>query len=295
MKLAGKIVMGLAGTNLIYVVLSAFILFSAQPVRNDSALLSRDLLPMLDQAKVQYSMAMEGFMIQEYSHTTNVDALVGALIHNADLVKYLGLLEENVKGSPALRTPEITSGLANALSNYQEFRDLSDTLPSRLAAMNAALEDVTYGHEKLNDAILGCLRREEGAAERDEERIGGLRSLENLGYALFVSGLRGRYADADAFSQGLELTGQAERLAGELSAGAAGGGDGTADLTGLVREMGKSIASAKAHGKASGIHITSAPGDLRKWMNKGMTLNLWSNELTMIMNNAKQGLKELRG
>jgi hypothetical protein len=34
---------------------------------------------------------------------------------------------------------------------------------------------------------------------------------------------------------------------------------------------------------------------LKPWMAKGMTLNLWSNELLLIMNSAKEGLAKLRG
>ena len=63
----------------------------------------------------------------------------------------------------------------------------------------------------------------------------------------------------------------------------------------VVGAIDKVIAAAKKHGKYSGIHIVGPTADLRKWFAKGMTLNLWSNELTMMMTNAMQGLKELRG
>ncbi len=62
----------------------------------------------------------------------------------------------------------------------------------------------------------------------------------------------------------------------------------------VVGAIDKVIASAKKHNKYSGIHIVGPTANLKKWMDKGMTLNLWSNELTMMMNNAQQGLKELR-
>ena len=61
MKLGSKIVLGFVATNVIYVILSLFIFLSAQPVREDSQVLSQDLLPMLNQAsQVQYSTALAG-------------------------------------------------------------------------------------------------------------------------------------------------------------------------------------------------------------------------------------------
>lgn len=95
MKLGSKIVLGFLVTNIIYVALSLFIFLSAQPVRKDSTILSQDLLTMLDQASlVQYSTAMEGYMTQEYSHSINAETWVEALTYNADVIKYLNLLEE---------------------------------------------------------------------------------------------------------------------------------------------------------------------------------------------------------
>jgi len=54
------------------------------------------------------------------------------------------------------------------------------------------------------------------------------------------------------------------------------------------------IAAAKARGKFSGIHITGPTANLKAWMDKGMTLNLWSNDITMMMNSAHEGLAQLK-
>ncbi|MDR2391448.1 MAG: hypothetical protein LBE84_07205 [Planctomycetota bacterium] len=55
------------------------------------------------------------------------------------------------------------------------------------------------------------------------------------------------------------------------------------------------IASARRRGKFSGIHFTGAPEMLQPWIAKGMTLNLWSNDITLMMTKAAEGLKTLRG
>ncbi|MCC8191332.1 MAG: hypothetical protein LIP77_11990, partial [Planctomycetes bacterium] len=54
------------------------------------------------------------------------------------------------------------------------------------------------------------------------------------------------------------------------------------------------IAAAKKRNKFSGIHIVGPTANLKKWMDKGMTLNLWSNELTMMITNGTEGHKQLR-
>ena len=53
------------------------------------------------------------------------------------------------------------------------------------------------------------------------------------------------------------------------------------------------IATAKARGKHSGIHMMSVP-TLQPWIEKGMTLNLLSNDLIFMMNAAKEGLAKLK-
>ncbi len=55
------------------------------------------------------------------------------------------------------------------------------------------------------------------------------------------------------------------------------------------------IEAAKQRGKFSGIHMTGAPSSVKAWMEKGMTLNLWSNDITMMMNHAREGLAQLKG
>ena len=53
------------------------------------------------------------------------------------------------------------------------------------------------------------------------------------------------------------------------------------------------IASAKAKGKFSGIHLMSVEA-LEAWTDKGMTLNLWGNEVLFMMNAAKEGLSKIK-
>ena len=216
--------MGFVVTNIIYVALSLFIFLSAQPVRKDSATLSRDLLPMLDQAtEIQYSTAMEGYMTQEYSNSIKAEIWVEALTYNADVVKYLNLLEENVKYSPVLQTPAVSEALGGLRRNYQAFRDLAELLPSRLQVINSSLESVTFGHEKFSAVIGEALAQEEGGYRADSGRLARLRKLESMGNSLVVGAVRARHeGGSDEFAQAYDIAGQGYRLADELAAGAGG-------------------------------------------------------------------------
>ena len=53
------------------------------------------------------------------------------------------------------------------------------------------------------------------------------------------------------------------------------------------------ILSAKKRGKYSGIHLNTIDA-LKPWLDKGMTLNLWSNDVLHMMNTAKEGLTKLK-
>ena len=101
-------------------------------------------------------------------------------------------------------------------------------------------------------------------------------AVGNIDAILDVPGVDAAFIGPNDLSQGYGVMGQFEHPT-------------------VVAAVEKVVASAKAHGKASGIHIVGPTEDLKKWMARGLTLNLWSNELTMLMTNAKQGLKELRG
>ncbi len=221
MKLGTKIVAGFVATNIIYVALSIIIFLSAQPVRKDSTTLSQDLLPMLDQASVlQYSTAMEGYMTQQYSYGIDPEIWVEALTYNADVIKYMWLMEENVKNSPALQSEQIRSALTSLRLNYQAFRDLAEIMPTRLQAINSDLESITYGHENFK-AALKAAAVAEGRQGLDSGRVAMINELEGLANSLVVSVVRARFeGDPGEFSRGYDYLERSLRLAEELAAGA---------------------------------------------------------------------------
>ncbi len=100
-------------------------------------------------------------------------------------------------------------------------------------------------------------------------------AVANLDAILDVPGVDAVFVGPNDLSQSYDLMGQFDHPT-------------------VVEAIDKVAAAGKRHGKYSGIHIVGSTDGLKKWMDKGMTLNLWSNELTMIMNNATQGLSQLK-
>lgn len=100
-------------------------------------------------------------------------------------------------------------------------------------------------------------------------------AVKNIGAILDIEGIDAAFIGPNDLSQSYGLMGQFEHPT-------------------MVEAIDTVVAAARERSKFSGIHWTGAPAVLRRWMDEGMTLNLWSNDVTMMMNNARQGLAELR-
>ncbi|HBR02051.1 MAG TPA: hypothetical protein DD738_05520 [Ruminiclostridium sp.] len=100
--------------------------------------------------------------------------------------------------------------------------------------------------------------------------------VDNIGKILDLDGVDAAFIGPNDLSQSYGLMGQFNHPT-------------------VVNAIETVIAAAKQRGKFSGIHMTGAPAAVRAWMEKGMALNLWSNDVTMMMNNAREGLAHLKG
>lgn len=56
----------------------------------------------------------------------------------------------------------------------------------------------------------------------------------------------------------------------------------------------KVIEAARRKNKYSGIHFVTEPEKVQEWIGKGMMFNAWSNDVAMIMDSARQGVKKLK-
>ena len=68
---------------------------------------------------------------------------------------------------------------------------------------------------------------------------------------------------------------------------------GQTDHPKYLEAIDKIIATAKKYNKFSGIHVMSTAA-LQGYMAKGMTCNLWSNDVTMLMSAAREGVGQLK-
>ena len=100
--------------------------------------------------------------------------------------------------------------------------------------------------------------------------------VENAGAILDVDGVDACFIGPNDLSQSYGLMGQFTHPT-------------------IVEAIEKVAAAARERGKFSGIHFIGSPDMLKPWIEKGMTLNLWSNEVLMMMNSAREGLKTLKG
>lgn len=63
-------------------------------------------------------------------------------------------------------------------------------------------------------------------------------------------------------------------------------------ITGAIEKV---VEAAKAKNKFSGIYFSGSTDLMKHWMEKGMTLNLWSNEVSLLIASSKEALLKLRG
>jgi 2-keto-3-deoxy-L-rhamnonate aldolase RhmA len=100
--------------------------------------------------------------------------------------------------------------------------------------------------------------------------------LEHCEEILAVDGIDAAFVGPGDLSQCLGMFGQ----------------QGHPDFIAAVERV---IRAARQNGKYSGIHGMTTPEALQSWIAKGMTLNLWVNEVLLMMSAAKEGLAKLRG
>ena len=106
-------------------------------------------------------------------------------------------------------------------------------------------------------------------------QIESTEGVDNVDAILAVDGVDAVFIGPNDLSQSYGLMGQFDHPA----------------VVGAIEAV---AAAAVRAGKHSGIHIIGPTANLRKWIDKGMTVNLWSNEIAMMMTAAREGLSQLR-
>jgi 2-keto-3-deoxy-L-rhamnonate aldolase RhmA len=152
---------------------------------------------------------------------------------------------------------------AKALVEYSKYYPLGNRGVSLFRAHT--------GFEKIDDAV-GYM------GKRNEENILMLqiespKAVENVERLLDVEGIDAVFVGPNDLSQSMGIMGQTSH-------------------PDFIAAIDKVIAAAKQRKKFSGIHMMATDA-LLPYMEKGMRLNLWSNDVLLMMNAAKEGLKKL--
>lgn len=128
------------------------------------------------------------------------------------------------------------------------------------------------GFEPVGDAVAYMNKKNEETILMVQ--IESPQGVENVDKILDVAGIDAVFIGPSDLSQSMGIMGQF----------------GHPDFIAAVDRV---ISSAKKSDKYSGIHLMSSEA-LLPWIEKGMTLNLWSNEVLHMMNTAKDGVAKFR-
>jgi len=101
------------------------------------------------------------------------------------------------------------------------------------------------------------------------------KGVENVDAILDIEGVDAVFVGPNDLSQGYGIMGQFDNPI-------------------LVNAIDKVVAAAKAHGKYSGIFTAGPAENMKKWLDKGMQLNLWANDTTMLMNSAREAVSAIK-
>ncbi len=153
---------------------------------------------------------------------------------------------------------------AKALVEYSKYYPLGNRGVSLLRAHT--------GFEKIDSAVDYMKRcNDENILMIQIESPTGVANIDKL---MAIEGIDAAFIGPNDLSQSMGIMGQT-------------------DNPKFIAAVDSVIAAAKAKGKYSGIHLMAVPA-LEPWMAKGMTLNLWANDIVMMMNAAKEGLAKLK-
>lgn len=153
---------------------------------------------------------------------------------------------------------------AQALVEYAKYYPLGNRGVSLLRAHN--------GYEKVDSAAEYMKKTNEDTLLMIQ--IESPSAVRNIGDLLDVEGIDAAFIGPNDLSQSMGIMGQMEHP----------------DFIAAVETV---IETAKKKNKFAGIHMMSTVA-LQKWIDKGMTLNLWANEVVMMMNGARDGLNQLK-
>ena len=180
-------------------------------------------------------------------------------VRRESILKYMEM------GATGLLLPNTeTVEQAKALVDYSKYAPMGNRGVSLLRGHT--------GFEKIDSAVDYMKRtNEENILMIQIESPQGVENVEKI---LSIDGIDAAFIGPNDLSQSMGIMGQT-------------------DNPKFIAAVEHVINTARSKGKYSGIHMMAVSA-LEPWIAKGMTLNLWANDVVMLMNAAKEGLAKLK-
>lgn len=157
-----------------------------------------------------------------------------------------------------------TAEQAQALVTYSKYAPLGERGVSLLRA-HTGYEKIADAREYMDSANAGSILM---------AQIESVKGVENIEDILDVEGIDAAFIGPNDLTQSMGILGQKEHPK-------------------YIAALTKVISAAQERNKFAGIHLMSV-AELQPWIEKGMTCNLWSNDISLLMNAAREGLEQLR-
>ena len=229
----------------------------------------------IDIVKIFKSCGFDYFIIDNEHGDVDSRSIAGmiALAREMDIASFVRIPNESREhimhymemGANGLMLPNTdTAEQARELVKYAKYQPLGERGISMMRGHNRYLQvddPIEYMEEANNGTILIV-------------QIESTLSVENIDEIISVDGIDVAFIGPNDLCNSLGIL-----------------GDQTNEL--YINAVDKVIESVQKHGKHSGIQGMN-PEALESWMNKGMTFNLYSNEVNMIMNNAKNAIQTIK-
>lgn len=175
------------------------------------------------------------------------------------------VLKSMEMGAAGILLPQTESvEQAKALVAYSKYAPMGTRGVSMMRA-HTGFEKIANASEYMNQ------QNEDSLLMVQIESHAGVDAVEDI---MAVSGIDVAFVGPNDLTQSLGISGQF-------------------DHPKFIAALDRIISVAKVNNKYSGIHLMD-PVALTPWIDRGMSCNLWSNDVAMLMESARKGLTDLR-
>ena len=231
MKLGTKIILGFASACVIFVLVSAYIVYSLTSVQRGSEALEKSIMPAFSTVSAtQYSVAMEAFYTVDYDYSSNPASWEAVQQTSKDISEQLRELKR-LAADDAWKTNSAALNYFQSLEkNYSELVSFNANLPRLLKSLDdersvvagvydAFLVQTAKIRQNQTKMLRDYLRNESGTAalENQINRMLDVADLETVAGEYLIFNLRGLFdRSADMFDKSMEAVAKCQSIINRL-------------------------------------------------------------------------------